>query len=201
MRGYSDRINHAFTFAAKHYAPRAPRHAPYAFLAHPANVAVVLLRHGADEVTTVASILHHLLEIVVPAERTDMEHKVCDKFGPVVLGICRDAAAPRVDDNGDALPWRVRKREVMRMLATMEPRALDIRCAAEVHECGSAIALVQRLGDEYLEPHGHGHGRELIAWYDDLAAALGRRIDWPAHTLREELRHLTRELALLTGSR
>ncbi len=177
MRGYSDRINHAFTFAAKHYAPRAPRHAPYAFLAHPANVAVVLLRHGADEVTTVASILHH------------------------VLGICRDAAAPRVDDNGEALPWRMRKREVMRMLATMEPRALDIRCAAEVHECGSAIALVQRLGDEYLEPHGHGHGRELIAWYDDLAAALGRRIDWPAHTLREELRHLTRELALLTGSR
>jgi hypothetical protein len=28
MHGYSDRINHAFTYAAKHYAPRAPAHAP-----------------------------------------------------------------------------------------------------------------------------------------------------------------------------
>lgn len=201
MRGYSDRINHAFTFAAKHYAPRAPRHAPHPFLAHPPNVAVILLRHGADETTVVASVLHHLLEICRDDERREMEHKVRDKFGPVVLGVACDAAAPRVDHTGEPLDWRLRKREVMRLLATMEPRALDIRCADEIHECGTAIAVVQRLGPEYLEPQGHADGREIIAWFDDLAAALGRRIDWPGHTLRDELRALTRQLAALTGSR
>lgn len=201
MRGYSDRINHAFTFAAKHYAPRAPRHAPHPFLAHPSNVAVILLRHGADETTVVASVLHHLLEICCEAERREMEHKISDKFGPVVLGVACDAAAGRVDHNGEALDWRLRKREVMRLLATMEPRALDIRCADEIHECGTAIAVVQRLGPEYLEPQGHANGREIIAWFDDLAAALGRRIDWPGHTLRDELRALTGQLAALTGGR
>ncbi len=199
MRGYSDRINHALTFVAKHYAPRAPRHAPHPFLAYPPNIAVILLRHGADETTTVAAILHPLLEIVAPAERHEMEHKIGDKFGSVVLGVCGDAAAPRVDGHGEVLPWRIRKREVMRLLATMEPRALDIRCASEIHDCGSAIAVVQRLGVEYLEPQGHANEREVIAWFDDLAAGLGRRIDWPGHTLRDELRALTRDLAVLVG--
>lgn len=201
MRGYSDRINHAFTFAAKHYAPRAPRYAPHPYLAQPANVAVILLRHGADDTTVVASVLHHLLETCGRHARSEMELKICDKFGPVVLGIACDAASPRVDGNGESLDWRLRKREVMRLLATMEPRALDIRCADEIHECGSAISIAQRLGPEYLEPQGHANSREVVAWFDDLAAALGRRIDWPGHTLRDELRALTRELAALTGTR
>ena len=201
MRGYSDRINHAFTFAAKHYAPRAPRYAPHPYLAQPANVAVILLRHGADETTVVASVLHHLLEICADGERTEMEQKVCDKFGPVVLGVACDAAAPRVDATGEALDWRLRKREVMRLLATMEPRALDIRCADEIHECGAAISVVDVSCKKNLEPQGHANARKVIAWFDDLAAALGRRIDWPGHTLRDELRALTRELASLTGAR
>lgn len=201
MRGYSDRINHAFTFAAKHYAPRAPRYAPHPYLAQPANVAVILLRHGADDTTVVASVLHHLLETCGQHARNEMECKIRDKFGPVVLGVACDAAAPRVDGNGESLDWRLRKREVMRLLATMEPRALDIRCADEIHECGSAISIAQRLGPEYLEPQGHANGREVVAWFDDLAAALGRRIDWPGHTLRDELRALTRDLSALIGAR
>jgi hypothetical protein len=201
MRGYSDRINHAFTFAAKHYAPQAPRYAPHPYLAQPANVAVILLRHGADETTVVASVLHHLLEVCGGEQRHEMEHKVSAKFGPVVLGVACDAAAPRVGHNGEALDWRLRKREVMRQLATMEPRALDIRCADEIHECGAAISIVQRLGPEYLEPQGQAEGHEFIAWFDDLAAALGRRIDWPGHTLRDELRALTRQLAALANAR
>jgi hypothetical protein len=115
----------------------------------------------------------------------------------VVLGVATDASAPRTDPQGAMLPWRVRKREVMRQLATMEPRALDIRCADEIHECGSAIALIERLGVEYLEVHGLAGHREVCAWYDDLAAALGRRLDWPSHPMREELRTLAAELATL----
>ncbi len=195
MHGYNDRINHAFTFAAKHYAPRTPSHTRLPMLATPANVALILVRHGADETTVVAAVLHHVLEATPPERRGEMEHRIGLRFGPVVLGVATDASAPRTDPQGALLPWRVRKREVMRQLATMEPRALDIRCADEIHECGSAIALIERLGVEYLEVHGLAGHREVCAWYDDLAAALGRRLDWPSHPMREELRTLAAELA------
>lgn len=197
MHGYSDGINHAFTFAAKHYAPQSPSHTRLPMLATPANVALILARHGADETTVVAGVLHHVLETTIPARRDEMAQRIGLRFGPVVLGVVRDAAAPRTDAQGAPLAWRVRKREVMRQLATMEPRALDIRCADEIHECGSAIALIERLGVEYLEVHGLAGHREVCAWYDDLAAALGRRLDWPSRPMGEELRSLASRLAAL----
>lgn len=197
MHGYSDRINHALTFAAKHFVPRTPSHTRLPMLATPANVALILVRHGADETTVVAAVLHHVLESTAPGQRAEMEHRIGLRFGPVALGVACDATATRLDPMGAPLPWRVRKREVMRLLATMEPRALDIRCADEIHECGTAIALVERLGVEYLEVHGLAGHREVVAWYDDLVAALGRRLDWPSHPMREELRALAAELGML----
>jgi hypothetical protein len=189
MYGYSDRINHALTFAAKHLAPRGGGVTVLPSVATPANVAVILARHGADETTIVAGILHHLLEAPTGTS-DDLPIKIGAKFGPVVLGVARDAAAPAAD-------WRHRKRAILTSIVTMEPRALDIRCAAEIHECGSAIALIERLGPEYLEIHGLGTPHETAAWYGDAASALGRRIDWPARALRSELAALASRLSTL----
>lgn len=189
MFGYSDRINHALTFVAKHHAVRTSGVTALPTAAAPANVAVILARHGADETTLVAGILHHLLEGRTWAA-DELAQKIGAKFGPVVLGVARDAAAP-------AAEWRQRKRAILTAVVTMEPRALDIRCAAEIHECGSAIALVERLGPEYLEIHGLATPHETAAWYGDAAQAFGRRIDWPARALRSELVALASRLAAL----
>lgn len=199
MHGYSDRISHALTYLAKHYHPRAPASAPLPFVAHPSNVAIILARHGAEETTIVASILHHLLEIAPPSERSEVEAELRRKFGPVAIGVAGDAATPRVDADGYPLDWRHRKRVILVQLATMEPRSLDIRCAGEIHECGSAVSVAGRLGAEYLELHGHGHRRELMAWYDDLTALLERRNDWPSTAMRMELVHLTSQLRRVIG--
>jgi (p)ppGpp synthase/HD superfamily hydrolase len=195
MHGYSDRINHALTYLAKHYAPRAPVHAPHPFLAHPSNVAVILARHGADEITMVAAIIHHLIEIAPPDESEAVVHQLRSKFGSVVTAVAVDAAVCRVDRYGEPATWRHRKREILTRLGTIEPRALDIRCADEIHECGTAIATIQRLGAEYLEPDGRDSAREILAWYDDLVTAVGRRLDWPARTIGDELKTLAQRLA------
>jgi (p)ppGpp synthase/HD superfamily hydrolase len=199
MHGYSDRINHALTYLAKHYAPRAPVHAPHPFLAHPSNVAVILARHGADEITMVAAIVHHLIEIAPPNEARQVVDRLRQKFGSVVTAVAVDAAVCRVDHYGDPTSWRHRKREVLTRLGTIEPRALDIRCADEIHDCGTAIAIVQRLGVEYLEPDGRDSAREIVAWYDDLVNAVGRRLDWPARSMGDELRTLASRLGELVG--
>lgn len=187
MHGYSDRVNHALAFAAKHQLGLGGGGGFLPALTAPANVAVILARHGADEPTLVAGILHTVLETAGP-EAEGLALKIGAKFGPVVLGVARDAAAPPVPD------WRLRKRGILTQLVTMEPRALDIRCAAEIHECGSAVALVERLGPEYLGPQGLGSPRETVAWFHDVSLAFGRRADWPARALRTELAALAERL-------
>ena len=106
MHGYSDRINHAFAFAAKYYGAVAPAGAGMDYLAHPANVAIILARYGCEQVTVVAGILHHELEESAPDKRPVLERKITDKFGPVALAIAKDALEPKFDARGAERSWR-----------------------------------------------------------------------------------------------
>lgn len=194
MHGYSDRINHAFAFSAKYHGPRAPLEGAMSFLAHPANVAVILARHGADELTIVAGILHHVIEATPGPELPDVTTKIYEKFGSVALAIATDAADHHVDERGELIPWTHRKRVLLNHLLIMEPRSLDICCADEIHDCGTAIALVERLGGEYLAIHGLPPAPQALGWYGDLLDALDRRTDWPARAMRHELATLRARL-------
>ena len=46
MTGYSDRINHAFAFAAKHHDRQVRKGTALPYVTHPANVAIILTRYG-----------------------------------------------------------------------------------------------------------------------------------------------------------
>lgn len=202
MNGYSDDINHAFAFATKYRAPYAPDEGVMTYLAHPANVAVILARHGADEVTLVAGILHHVLEVTPRKLHAEIWAKIEDKFGIGVMLLAQEALEAREDDRGAPLSWTQRKRALLSQLLIMPPRAIDICCADGIHECGTALATVERLGVEYLVPYGlPGTGPEL-GCYDDILAAVERRTDWHARGLKNELHTLkTRlEAALSAGN-
>jgi (p)ppGpp synthase/HD superfamily hydrolase len=194
MNGYSDDINHAFAFAAKYRAPYAPVEGAMSFLAHPANVAVILARHGADEVTLVAGILHHVLEVTPRRRQLEIGDMIEDKFGVAVLMLAREAAEPPEDGRGDTLTWMHRKRELLNQLLVMTPRALDICCADEIHQCGTALAIVERLGNEYLAPNGLPATSAELCCYDDIFAALDRRTDWHARGMKTELHGLKTRL-------
>ena len=58
MTGYSDRINHALAFAAKHHDRQVRKGTRLPYITHPANVAIILARYGRDDDTVVAGILH-----------------------------------------------------------------------------------------------------------------------------------------------
>ncbi|MEO5825021.1 MAG: HD domain-containing protein [Gemmatimonadales bacterium] len=199
MNGYSDRVSHALAFAAKHHSVHAPMLGRLTFISRPANVAIILARHGADEITLVAGVVHHALEVIPEGDRHPVERKINDKFGPAVLAVARDAAECCVEYDGSPVPWVQRKRAMLARLRAMEPRALDICCADEIHECGSAIALAQRLGPEYLEAHDLGSGTHALGWYRDLIESLVRRVDWTSRGMCHELRYLLERLAPTLG--
>ncbi|HEU4954101.1 MAG TPA: HD domain-containing protein, partial [Gemmatimonadales bacterium] len=168
MLGYSDRINHAFAFAAKYHGAVAPPGAGMDYVAHPANVAVILARYGCEQATIVAGILHHVLEETTAEHRAVLEQKISDKFGPVVLAIARDAVEPKLDRRGAERSWQSCKQEYLTLLAMAEPRALDIIVADELHACGSTITALRRLGLEYLRTVSRAGSDQTIWWYRSM---------------------------------
>ena len=194
MLGYSDRINHAFAFAAKYHGAVAPPGAGMDYLAHPSNVAVILARYGCEQATIVAGILHHVLEETAPAQRPLLEHKIADKFGPVVLAIARDAVEPKFDRRGAERSWQSCKQEYLTLLALAEPRALDIIVADELHACGSTITALRRLGVEYLRTVSRAASDQTIWWYRSMLEILASRSEWPRREMLSELRVLSTDL-------
>lgn len=195
MHCYSDRISHALAFSAKYYNVRIPKSAGMAYLAQPANLAVILARYGADEVTVVAGILHHTLEEVAPAnDREELRQKIRDKFGPVVLGIALDAAEPRYDSRGSERPWRACKQDFLVHLAEAEPRALDICVADEIQRCGWTGTALRRLGVEYLRNISRASVDQTLWWYRSMLEVLEARDEWPRREMLSELRTMSAAL-------
>lgn len=194
MHGYSDRIHHALAFAAKHYGARVPAQGASDYLAHPANLAVILTRYGAEQATVVAGVLHLVLEVDDPVVRDDMARKIGAKFGSVVLAIAKDAAEPRCDERGVELPWRAAKLAYLAHLAGAEPRALDIAVADEIHHAGHTLTALRRLGAEYVRTVSAATSDQTIWWYRSLLEVLDGRPDWPHRPMLDELRLLSTDL-------
>jgi (p)ppGpp synthase/HD superfamily hydrolase len=194
MHGYSDRIHHAFAFAAKHYVPRAPATGSADFIAHPGNLAVILSRYSADQPTVVAGILHLVLEETLPARRQIMEQSIGVKFGSVVLAVARDAAENRYDARGLELPWRAARNDYLAHLGVAEPRAVDICVADEIHNAGLTLTALRRLGAEYVRTVSFASSDQTIWWYRSLLELLESRADWHRPEMLDELRVLSTDV-------
>src|ERR1700749_3100990 len=98
--GYSDRINHAFAFAAKHHDQQVRKGTRLPYLTHPANVAIILARYGRDTDTVGAGVLHDVVEDCVreASSRETLEQRIGDKFGSDVLDTVLTVTYRLIDD-------------------------------------------------------------------------------------------------------
>jgi hypothetical protein len=195
--GYSDPIDHAFAFVAKHH-PDLTGFGP-ATTNRSANLAVTLARYGCDEPTVVAGVLHSLMDACPVDLRSGLEVKVNEKFGPAVFVSLRDATEPRYDPEGRRRGWRTSKQEFLVHLLDADPRALDVVTANEIHWCGSSLTIVRRLGPEYLPiERGVGLG-DIEWWHGSLAELLATRSDWQRRDMLEQLRATSAAVARSIG--
>jgi hypothetical protein len=192
VSGYSDRIDHALALAAK-YLPRAG--ARPAALARPASLALILARHGCDETTIVAAVLHEILT-QRPDEREELSRRIGAKFGPVTLAVALEALEPAgPGDDRLRRTWETLQVDALSHLGTLEPRTLSIRAAEEILGCGSVLHDLRRLGREYLPTVSSASGEQVVWWYRAVAEALEQRAEWPKREMVGDLRLLTAELA------
>jgi (p)ppGpp synthase/HD superfamily hydrolase len=168
ITGYSDRINHALAFAAKHHDQQVRKGTRLPYLTHPANVAIILTRYGCDDQVVVAGILHDVIEDCVREAYTrDMlEQRLGDKFGSQVLDTVLAVTYRRTDDDGVELSHDERRDDYLERLASASDSARWVCAADKLHNAGSLLADLRRTIDPATIWNRFNGGRDAtIRWY------------------------------------
>jgi (p)ppGpp synthase/HD superfamily hydrolase len=149
VSGYSDVINHALAFAAKHHDRQVRKGTRLPYLTHPANVAIILTRYGRDTDTVVAGILHDVVEDCVRDgyTRQMLEQRIGDKFGANVLETVLAVTYRRHDDDGVELSGDDRRADYLERLADANEQARWVCAADKLHNASSIISDLRRTVD------------------------------------------------------
>jgi (p)ppGpp synthase/HD superfamily hydrolase len=191
INGYSDPINHALAFAAKHHDRQVRKGTRLPYLTHPANVAIILTRYGRDEETVVAGILHDVIEDCVRENYTRemLEQRIGDKFGAAVLDTVLAVTHRNVDDNGNDLSSEERKDDYLQRLATASDAARWVCAADKLHNAGTIVADLKRTIDPGTVWSRFNVGRGgTVRWYRGVYERL-RDLGFTA-PIMEELRRV-----------
>jgi (p)ppGpp synthase/HD superfamily hydrolase len=201
FRGYSDRINHAFAFAAKHHDRQVRKGTRLPYLTHPANVAVILTRYGQDEQTIVAGILHDVIEDCVRDgyTRDTLEQRIGDKFGQDVLDTVLAVTERQLDEEGVELSSEERKDDYLARLAAASDRARWVCAADKVHNGSALLADLARTLDPETVWSRFAAGRTgTVRWYRAVYERL-HALGFEA-PIMEELREVAEELERASGA-
>jgi len=146
VSGYSDRINHALAFAAKHHDQQVRKGTRLPYLTHPANVAIILTRYGCDETTVVAGILHDVIEDCVTKDYTAemLEQRIAAKFGADVLETVLMVTHRERNAEGEEFSPEEKKLDYLRRLEAADDRGRWVCAADKLHNANSLLADLAR---------------------------------------------------------
>lgn len=175
ISGYSDRINHAFAYAAKHHDQQVRKGTRLPYLTHPANVAVVLTRYGCADDTVIAGILHDVVEDCVRDgwTREMLEERIGHKFGGTVLNTVLTVTVRRTDDDGIEMSYDERRDDYLERLALASEEARWVCAADAVHNANSILSDLRRTSFPETVWGRFTAGREgTVLWYSRMVARL-----------------------------
>jgi (p)ppGpp synthase/HD superfamily hydrolase len=201
IRGYSDRINHALAFAAKHHDRQVRKGTRLPYLTHPANVAVILTRYGQDELTVVSGILHDVIEDCVRDgyTRNTLEQRIGDKFGAEVLDTVLAVTERQVDEEGIELSSEERRDDYLARLAAATECARWVCAADKIHNGSTILADLKRTLDPDTVWSRFNAGRSgTVRWYRRVYERL-QEVGFDA-PIMEELQLVAEELERAVGA-
>jgi len=187
VTGYSDRINHALAYAAKHHDRQVRKGTRLPYVTHPANVAVILARYDQDDETIVAGILHDVIEDCVREHYTrDMlTDRMGEKFGNEVLDTVLSVAQRTLDDDGVELSSDERREDYLDRLRAANESARWVCAADKLHNANTILADLKRTIDvNTVWSRFHAGKYGTIRWYRRVYERL-REIGFAAPIMQE----------------
>lgn len=169
--GYSDRINHALAFAAKHNDREVRKNMRLPYGTHAANVAIILTTYGQDEQTVVAGILQDVVADYVRdrQSRETLDQRIADKFGTAALETALAVTVRLADDDGVELSLDERKADFLDRVRLMSDRARWVCAADAIHTASTIVADLKRTIDpESIWGRFHWGKAGTIQWYRRL---------------------------------
>lgn len=200
VSGYSDVINHALAFAAKHHDRQVRKGTRLPYLTHPANVAIILTRYERDNETVVAGILHDVIQDCVQDGYTKamLEQRIGDKFGANVLRTVLAVTYRKLDDDGVELSGEERRGDYLERLASAHSEARWVCAADKIHGAASLISDLRRTVDPESIWSRVGGGKAATGrWYRQVYERL-RDVGFDA-PIMSELDAVSGELLKLAG--
>ncbi len=149
MPGYSDRINHALAFAAKHHDRQVHKGARPPYRTRAANVAIILARYDQPDQTLVAAILLDVIHDAVSERRTreTLDERVGEKFGGDTLELVLSITPRPTDDEGLELSHEERRDDLLERLVRAPDAARWVSAADLLHEVSLTLANLRRTID------------------------------------------------------
>lgn len=187
ISGYSDRINHALAFAAKHHDQLVRRGTRSPYFTQPANVAIILTRYGCEQDIVVAGILQEVVEDFVRGgfSREMLDERIGDKFGRRITDLLLSIVQRRVDDDGIELSPNERRQDQLDRLRDAPDEARWVFAAATLHGAASLLADLRRTVDPDSVWSRLILGKDAtVGWYESVRARL-RAVEFDAPIVAE----------------
>lgn len=149
LHGYSDRINHALAFAAKHNDREVRKGMRLPYGTRAPNVAVILTKYGQDETTVVAGILLDMVADSIRERYTRemLEQRVADKFGMPALDTALAVTLRLNDDDGVELSHDEQRDDYLARLAAAPVEGRWVCAADAIHTASTILADLKRTID------------------------------------------------------
>lgn len=168
MTGYSDPINHALAFAAKHHDRQVRKGTRLPYNTHPANVAIILARYDQPDETIIAAILHDVIEDCVRENwtREMLEERIGEKFGIDALDTVLMVVPRKADDEGNEMDKEEQNADYLARLSQATDAARWVCAADKIHGASSILADLRRTIDPDSVWSRFTVGKEgTIRWY------------------------------------
>jgi (p)ppGpp synthase/HD superfamily hydrolase len=195
--GYSDRINHALAFAAKHHDRQVHKGTRAPYKTHAASVAIILTRYDRDDETVIAGILQDVVADCVNERysREMLDQRIGQKFGGEVLDSLLSVTMARADADGVDLSHDERREDILDRLERASDRARWVLAADALHAVGATLANLRRTIDADSVWSQLPMGKEGTSrWYRSICDRL-RSVGFDAPIV-EELARAVDELSL-----
>ena len=175
ITGYSDRINHALAFAAKHHDRQVHRGTRQPYRTHAANVAIILTRYGCDDATVIAGILQDVVADCIDDRYSAemLDQRIGQKFGSDVVESILSVTPRRSDASGVDLSNDERRQDLLDRVGDADDRAKWVLAADALHAVGATLANLRRTIDPDSVWTQLPLGREgTLEWYRAVCTTL-----------------------------